>query len=101
MPSQHSKSLNAFNLFDSVSVQSQPHFNVFSSGKELQIQPSLPDSKYEVEVFDLSGKCVYRDQKSGSQNLPVDYSKGIYMVVLTQENFRYQTKIYVEQERRT
>ena len=76
--------------------QSQPDFHVFSSGKELRIQSSLTDANYEVEVFDLSGKCVYRAQKSGSQNLPLDYSKGIYQVILTQNGFRHQTKIYVE-----
>lgn len=76
--------------------QPQPAFHVFSSGKELQIQSPLSDATYEVEVFDLSGKCVYREQKSGSQNLPLDYSKGIYLVILTQNDLRHQTKIYVE-----
>lgn len=76
--------------------QIQPDFHVFSSGKELQIQSSHPDAPYEVEVFDLSGKCLCREQKSGSQSLPMDYSKGIYTVVLTQEAIRYQTKIYLE-----
>lgn len=76
--------------------QSQPDFRVFSSGKELQILTSFPDANYEVQVFDLSGKCIYREQKSGSQNLPIDYSKGIYLVLLTHEDLQYQTKIYLE-----
>lgn len=74
----------------------KPEFSVFSSGKELHIKPSQPDADYEVQLVDLSGKCVYREQKSGQQHIPLDCSKGIYLVMVTQNEISYQQKVYVE-----
>jgi hypothetical protein len=76
--------------------QKTTDFHVFSSGKVLHINPSNPDSNYEVTLFDMSGKCVCREQKTGSQELPMDYSSGIYFAVVEQNHTRYQTKICVE-----
>ncbi|MNY27907.1 hypothetical protein D3C86_1618470 [compost metagenome] len=79
-----------------VQAAAKPEFHVFSSGKKLHIQPSQPVADYEVQLFDLSGKCIYREKKSGEQHIPLDYSKGIYLVSVTQNENSYQAKIYVE-----
>lgn len=75
---------------------SQADFKVFSSGKSLYVQPSQLDSDYRIQLFDLSGKCVYQEQKSGQQQLPLEVAGGIYMVVITQDKMSYQNKVYFE-----
>ncbi|MDF3028038.1 MAG: hypothetical protein K0S23_2345 [Fluviicola sp.] len=74
----------------------QADFDIFSSGNELYIQPNQTDSDYGLQLFDLSGTCVYQEQKSGPQNLPMNFSEGIYLVVVTQNGTSYQAKVYVE-----
>ena len=74
----------------------QTDIDIFTSGNELHIQPSQTDSDYDLQLFNLSGICVYQEQKSVQQQIPLDFSKGIYLVVVTQNNTSYQAKVYVE-----
>ena len=74
----------------------QTDFSVFSSGQELSVQPSQPNADYQLQLFELSGKCVYNAQKTGPQNLPLPFASGIYLVVLSQNGADYQKKIYIE-----
>lgn len=77
-------------------INPQTDFDIFSSGNELYIQPNQTDSDYGVQLFNLSGTCVYQEQKTGQQQIPLDFSKGIYLVTITQNEKSYQNKIYVE-----
>lgn len=77
-------------------TSTQTGFDIFSSGNELYIQPSQTDSDYGIQLFDLSGTCVYQEQKSGQQQIPLDFSKGTYLVSVKQGETNYQAKIYVE-----
>jgi hypothetical protein len=74
----------------------QTDFDIFSSGNELYIQPSQTDTDYGLQLFNLSGTCVYQEQKSGQQQIPLDLSNGIYLVVVIQNGTSYQAKVYVE-----
>lgn len=77
-------------------TDTQMDFDIFSSGNELYIQPSQSDSDYDLQLFNLSGKCLYQEQKSGQQQIPLDFSQGTYLVILTQNDVTYKTKIYIE-----
>lgn len=44
---------------------------------------------YTVEVYSISGKCVYRNNFTGSNKIPIDISKesaGLYVVKVSSEN---------------
>jgi hypothetical protein len=71
-------------------------FKVFSFGKKLSVKPPIGQTNYTIQLFDFSGNCVYQNQFAGDQELPLNYSAGFYLVVITQNNLTYRTKIYLE-----
>ncbi|MCC6701915.1 MAG: T9SS type A sorting domain-containing protein [Fluviicola sp.] len=80
----------------SVSNKINAEFDVFSFGKKLSVKPPIDQTNYTIQLIDFSGNCVYQNQFAGDQELPLNYSAGFYLVVITQNNITYRKKIYLE-----
>jgi hypothetical protein len=77
----------------------ESEFNVYPNPAVdwINVNPGNYESQYTINIYDLQGKLVdTQSDLSGQTAIAVSsYTKGIYLIELTGENFRQTKKITV------